>query len=179
MLVCKMCHHLLCYRLMTHGSLFLQHWVTWPLEHGCQATRYTLLYRGVARGKCMWKQVRWSDKIGLWPIAYMSTQREVLEGQTGSHRAKRDNFGRGVRGSSPENLHCKCNEVKIRIKCKFFFFFFKLSNRCGSTCVRAYGTLRPCYTIAGFTLAWIITIWFKPLLLKHFGFGQVHTYSTT
>ena len=33
--------------------------------------------------------------------AYMSTQREVLEGQTGSHRAKRANFGRGVRGSSP------------------------------------------------------------------------------
>ena len=31
----------------------------------------------------------------------MSTQREVLEGQTGSHRAKRANFGRGVRGSSP------------------------------------------------------------------------------
>ena len=28
---------------------------------------------------------------------YMSTQREVLEGQTGSHRAKRANFGRGVR----------------------------------------------------------------------------------
>ena len=34
-------------------------------------------------------------------MAYMSTQREVLEGQTGSHRAKRANFGRGVRGSSP------------------------------------------------------------------------------
>ena len=33
--------------------------------------------------------------------AYMSNQREVLEGQTGSHRAKRANFGRGVRGSSP------------------------------------------------------------------------------
>ena len=33
--------------------------------------------------------------------AYMSTQRDVLEGQTGSHRAKRANFGRGVRGSSP------------------------------------------------------------------------------
>ena len=33
--------------------------------------------------------------------AYMSTQREVSEGQTGSHRAKRANFGRGVRGSSP------------------------------------------------------------------------------
>ena len=32
---------------------------------------------------------------------YMSTQREVLEGQTGSHRAKRAKFGRGVRGSSP------------------------------------------------------------------------------
>ena len=32
---------------------------------------------------------------------YMSTQREVLEGKTGSHRAKRANFGRGVRGSSP------------------------------------------------------------------------------
>ena len=32
--------------------------------------------------------------------AYMSTQREVLEGETGSHRAKRANFGRGVRGSS-------------------------------------------------------------------------------
>ena len=31
--------------------------------------------------------------------AYMSTQREVLEGQTGSHRAKRANFGRGVRGA--------------------------------------------------------------------------------
>ena len=45
--------------------------------------------------------------------AYMSTQREVLEGQTGSHRAKRANFGRGVRGSSPgkfKNLHGKwCN----------------------------------------------------------------------
>ena len=26
----------------------------------------------------------------------MSTQREFLEGQTGSHRAKRANFGRGV-----------------------------------------------------------------------------------
>ena len=36
--------------------------------------------------------------------AYMSTQREVLEGQTGSHRAKRANFGRGVRGSSPEKF---------------------------------------------------------------------------
>ena len=36
--------------------------------------------------------------------AYMSTQREVLEGQTGSHRAKRANFGRGVRGSSPGKL---------------------------------------------------------------------------
>ena len=34
-------------------------------------------------------------------IAYMSTQREVEEGQTGSHRAKRANFGRGVRGSFP------------------------------------------------------------------------------
>ena len=34
-------------------------------------------------------------------FSYMSTQREVLEGQTGSHRAKRSNFGRGVRGSSP------------------------------------------------------------------------------
>ena len=33
--------------------------------------------------------------------AYMSTQREVLEGQTGSHRAKRANFGRGARGFSP------------------------------------------------------------------------------
>ena len=30
-------------------------------------------------------------------IAYMSTKREVLEGQTGSHRAKRANFGRGAR----------------------------------------------------------------------------------
>ena len=29
------------------------------------------------------------------PLAYMSTQREVLEGQTGSHRAKRANFRRG------------------------------------------------------------------------------------
>ena len=37
----------------------------------------------------------------LGGTAYMSTQREVLEGQTGSHRAKRANFGRGVRGSSP------------------------------------------------------------------------------
>ena len=36
--------------------------------------------------------------------AYMSTQREVLEGQTGSHRAKRANFGRGVRGPSPGKL---------------------------------------------------------------------------
>ena len=33
--------------------------------------------------------------------AYISTQREVLEDQTGSHRAKRANFGRGVRWSSP------------------------------------------------------------------------------
>ena len=33
--------------------------------------------------------------------AYVLTQREVLEGQTGSHRAKRANVGRGVRGSSP------------------------------------------------------------------------------
>ena len=33
--------------------------------------------------------------------SYMSTQIEVLEGQTGSHRAKRANFGRGVRGASP------------------------------------------------------------------------------
>ena len=30
-------------------------------------------------------------------MAYMSTQREFLEGQTGSHRAKRANIGRGVR----------------------------------------------------------------------------------
>ena len=30
----------------------------------------------------------------------MSTQREVLEGQTGSHRAKRANFGGGVRGAN-------------------------------------------------------------------------------
>ena len=35
--------------------------------------------------------------------AYMSTQREVMEGQTGRHRAKRANFGRGVGGSSPGN----------------------------------------------------------------------------
>ena len=35
---------------------------------------------------------------------YMSTQREVLEGQTRSHRAKRVNFGRGVRGSSSETF---------------------------------------------------------------------------
>ena len=34
-------------------------------------------------------------------LTYMLTQREVLEGQTGSHRAKRVNFGRGVRGYSP------------------------------------------------------------------------------
>ena len=32
---------------------------------------------------------------------YMSTQRDVLEGQTGSYRAKGANFGRGVGGSSP------------------------------------------------------------------------------
>ena len=32
---------------------------------------------------------------------YMSTQREVLEGQTRSHRAKRANFGRGARGYTP------------------------------------------------------------------------------
>ena len=31
----------------------------------------------------------------------MSTQREVLEGQTGSHRAKRANFGKGARGYTP------------------------------------------------------------------------------
>ena len=47
------------------------------------------------------------------PDAYMSTQREVLEGQTGSHRAKRANFGGGSGGPPPENcenLHCKwCN----------------------------------------------------------------------
>ena len=45
--------------------------------------------------------------------AYMSTQREVLEGQTGSHRAKRAIFGRGSGGPPPENvknLHGKwCN----------------------------------------------------------------------
>ena len=33
--------------------------------------------------------------------AYMSTQREVVDGKTGSHRAKRANFGRGVRGCPP------------------------------------------------------------------------------
>ena len=32
---------------------------------------------------------------------YMSTQENVLEGQMGSHQAKRANLGRGVRGSSP------------------------------------------------------------------------------
>ena len=58
------------------------------------------------------KLVKWSEKWqmlfkGVDPdtkvggTAYMSTQREVFEGQTGSHRAKRANFGRGVRGSSP------------------------------------------------------------------------------
>ena len=40
--------------------------------------------------------------VKLKQCAYMSTQREVLEGQTGSHRAKRANFGRGVRGGPPE-----------------------------------------------------------------------------
>ena len=43
------------------------------------------------------------QQVGI-TSAYMSTQREVLEGQTGSHRAKRANFGRGVRGSSPGNF---------------------------------------------------------------------------
>ena len=50
----------------------------------------------------MYNEIKGVDadtKVGGTP--YMSTQREVLEGQTGSHRAKRANFGRGVRGSSP------------------------------------------------------------------------------
>ena len=48
-------------------------------------------------------------------VTYMSTQRDFLEGQTRSHRAKRANFGWGVGGGgSPsenfKNLHCKwCN----------------------------------------------------------------------
>ena len=37
----------------------------------------------------------------VWGGGRLSSQREVFEGQTGSHRAKRANFGRGVRGSFP------------------------------------------------------------------------------
>ena len=71
------------------------------------------------------KNILYRDKIHVGPYkgvdpdtkvggtAYMSTQREVLEGQTGSHRAKRANFGRGSGGPPPENfknLHGKwCN----------------------------------------------------------------------
>ena len=40
-------------------------------------------------------------------FAYMSTQREVWEGQTGSHRAKRANFGRG----GPEVLPRKISKT--------------------------------------------------------------------
>ena len=44
------------------------------------------------------KQLHW---LPVNYRTYMSTHREVLEGQTGSHRAKRANFGRGARGSTP------------------------------------------------------------------------------
>ena len=45
---------------------------------------------------------------------YMSTQREVLEGQTGSHRAKRANFGRGVRGWSRKISKTYVGNSKIK-----------------------------------------------------------------
>ena len=34
--------------------------------------------------------------------------------------------------------------IKKKKKNLKILFFLKMSNRCGSTCVRAYGTLRPC-----------------------------------
>ena len=37
-------------------------------------------------------------------FTYMSTQREVLEGQTGSNRAKRAKFGRGGPGVLPRKI---------------------------------------------------------------------------
>ena len=37
--------------------------------------------------------------------AYMSTQREVFEGQTTARRAKRGGLWKGVRGASPGNFH--------------------------------------------------------------------------
>ena len=82
----------------------------------------------------MWKQVRWSDKIGLWPIAYISTQREVLEGQTGSHRAKELTSEGGSGGRPPENfknLHCKwCN-----LRYSWAIFVNIISLYCNKTCI--------------------------------------------
>ena len=53
--------------------------------------------------------------------SYMSTQREVLEGQTVSHRAKRANFGRGSGGPPPENVkHLYCKWYNLRYSWAIF-----------------------------------------------------------
>ena len=54
-------------------------------------------------------------------IAYMSTQREVLEGQTGSHRAKRANFGRGARGYTPG----KCQQPTLQMVQSLLFLSYR------------------------------------------------------
>ena len=61
-------------------------------------------YSGVARIFLWGGGVLFTSKRNVLILYRMSTQREVVEGQTGSHRAKRANFGRGVRGSSPEKF---------------------------------------------------------------------------
>ena len=84
------------------------------------------------------RQIRWiipcvSDR-NTPCHAYMSTQREVLEGQTGSHRAKRANFGRGSGGPPPwnfKNLHCKwCN-----LRYSWAIFVNIISLYCNKTCI--------------------------------------------
>ena len=82
-------------------------------------------------------------RTNLWPHrpkwkevhTCMSTQREVFEGQTGSHRAKRVNFGKGGSGGpSPENLkklHCKwCN-----LRYSWAIFVNIISLYCNKTCI--------------------------------------------
>ena len=70
--------------------------ISWPMPRRAGATLHLITLTLCTKG------VDPDTKVG--GTAYMSTQREVLEGQTGSHRAKRANFGRGVRGSPPRKI---------------------------------------------------------------------------
>ena len=63
---------------------------SWVFLLGFTSTSTLMIYKYVH--DC--KGVDPDTKVG--GTGYMSTQREVLEGQTGSHRAKRAKFGRGV-----------------------------------------------------------------------------------